>query len=108
MMMTGWAYLGVAIVLEILATTCLKLSDGLARWSWAAASIGLYALCFLALAPALKSIPVGVAYAIWSGVGIIAISIIGVLWFDQRLSTVQIAYMALLIIGAISLRASSS
>ncbi|OYU14741.1 MAG: hypothetical protein CFE37_09675 [Alphaproteobacteria bacterium PA4] len=106
--MTGWAYLGVAIVLEILATTCLKLSDGLARWAWAVASIGLYALCFLALAPALKSIPVGVAYAIWSGVGIIAISIIGVLWFDQRLSTVQIGYMALLIIGAIGLRASST
>ncbi len=105
--MTGWIYLGVAIMLEIVATTMLKLSDGLARWQWAAASIGFYALCFVALAPALKTIPVGVAYAIWSGIGIVAISIIGVIWFDQRLSPVQIGFMALLIIGAIGLRASS-
>ena len=105
--MTGWLYLGIAIVLEIVATTMLKLSDGLARWQWADASIACYALCFLALAPALKTIPVGVAYAIWSGIGIVAISIIGVLWFDQRLSPVQLGFMALLIIGAIGLRASA-
>ena len=105
--MTGWVYLGIAIVLEIVATTMLKLSDGLARWEWAAASIGFYAICFLALAPALKTIPVGIAYAIWSGVGIVAISIIGVLFFGQRLNLAQVGFMALLIIGAIGLRASS-
>lgn len=105
--MTGWLYLGIAIVLEIVATTMLKLSDGLARWQWAAASIGCYAICFLALAPALKTIPVGVAYAIWSGIGIVAISIIGVIFFGQRLTLVQVGFMALLIIGAIGLRAGS-
>ena len=106
--MTGWFYLGIAIVLEIIATTMLKLSDGLARWQWAAASIGFYVICFLALAPALKTIPVGIAYAIWSGVGIVAISIIGVIFFGQRLTLVQVGFMALLIIGAIGLRAGSS
>lgn len=105
--MTGWAYLSIAIVLEVVATTMLKLSDGLARWQWAAASIACYAICFLALAPALKTIPVGVAYAIWSGVGIIAISVLGVWLFGQKLSTVQIAFMAMIVIGAVGLRATS-
>ena len=106
--MTGWLYLGIAIVLEIIATTMLKLSDGLARWHWAALSIVLYAICFLALAPALKTIPVGIAYAIWSGVGIIAMAVIGVLWFDQRLTAVQILCMALVLAGALGLRATTN
>ena len=105
--MTGWTYLGVAIVLEIMATTMLKLSDGLVRWQWAAGSILLYAVCFLALAPALKTIPVGIAYAIWSGVGIVAISVLGVYLFGQKLTAVQVAFMAMIIIGAVGLRASS-
>lgn len=105
--MTGWTYLGVAIVLEIAATTMLKLSDGLARWQWAAGSIALYAVCFLALAPALKTIPVGIAYAVWSGVGIIAMAIIGIIYFDQKLSLLQIGCIALVLIGAIGLRAST-
>lgn len=105
--MNGWIYLGVAIVLEIVATTLLKLSDGLARWQFAALSILFYAVCFLALAPALKTIPVGIAYAIWSGIGIIAMAVIGVMIFDQRLSAVQIGCMALVLAGAIGLRAST-
>jgi multidrug transporter EmrE-like cation transporter len=106
--MTGWLFLSVAIVLEIIATTMLKLSDGLARWHWAALSIGFYAVCFLALAPALKTIPVGIAYAIWSGVGIIAMAVIGIVFFDQRLSPVQIGCIALVLVGAIGLRASTT
>jgi small multidrug resistance pump len=59
------------------------------------------------LAVALETIPVGIAYAIWSGVGIIAISIIGIVLLKQPLTPTQIGYMALLIIGAIGLRATS-
>jgi multidrug transporter EmrE-like cation transporter len=105
--MTGWTFLGVAIFFEILATTALKVSDGLARWHWAAISILLYAVCFLALAPALKTIPVGIAYAIWSGVGIIAMAILGVMYFDQKLSLIQIGCIALVLIGAIGLRVTT-
>jgi multidrug transporter EmrE-like cation transporter len=102
--MTSWTFLGVAIFFEILATTALKVSDGLAKWHWAVISILLYAICFLALAPALKTIPVGIAYALWSGVGIIAMAILGLLFFDQRLSLIQIGCIALVLIGAIGLR----
>jgi multidrug transporter EmrE-like cation transporter len=105
--MTGWTYLGIAIVLEIVATTMLKLSNGLSRWHWAVGSILFYAVCFLALAPALRTIPVGIAYAIWSGVGIIAISVLGIYFFEQRLTPLQIGCIALVLIGAIGLRAST-
>jgi len=105
--MTGWTYLGAAILLEVMATTMLKLSDGLARWQWAAGSILLYAICFLALAPALKTIPVGIAYAIWSGVGIVAISVLGIYLFGQKLSAVQVAFMGMIIVGAVGLRATA-
>lgn len=102
--MTGWLYLSLAIVLEIAATTLLKMSDGLERWGFAAASIGVYALCFLVLAPALKLIPVGVAYAVWSGVGIVAMAAIGVVAFDQKLNLAQLGCIALVLAGALGLR----
>lgn len=105
--MTGWIYLGLAIVLEVVATSLLKLSDGLVRWEWAAASILFYALCFLVFAPSLRTIPVGVAYAVWSGVGIVAITLIGMLFFEERLSPVQLGFIALVLIGAIGLQLST-
>jgi multidrug transporter EmrE-like cation transporter len=105
--MSGWSYLAIAIGFEVVATTLLKMSDGLARWHWAALSIGFYAVCFLALAPALKTIPVGVAYAIWSGVGMIAVAALGVAFFNEKLNPVQIGCIAMVLIGAVGLRAST-
>jgi multidrug transporter EmrE-like cation transporter len=105
--MTGWTFLGVAIVFEILATTALKVSDGLTKWHWAALSILLYAVCFLFFAPALRTIPVGIAYALWSGVGIIAMAMLGVVFFDQKLSLMQVGCIALVLVGAIGLRVTT-
>jgi small multidrug resistance pump len=105
--MTGWTYLGIAIVFEIIATTMLKLSDGLRNWPWAAGSIAVYAICFLALAMALETISISIAYAIWSGIGIIAMAIIGIVLLNQPLTPTQLGFMALLIIGAIGLRVTS-
>ncbi|WP_439534926.1 DMT family transporter [Polymorphobacter sp.] len=102
--MSGWAYLGVAIGLEILATTLLKLSDGLAHKGFAAAAIGTYILCFMALAPALKLLPLGIAYAVWCGVGIVAVAIIGRVVFDQTLSGPQMLCMALVLAGYLGLQ----
>jgi small multidrug resistance pump len=97
--MTGWTFLGIAIFFEILATTALKMSDGLARWHWAALSIGLYAICFLALAPALKTIPVGIAYAIWSGVGVALIALVAWVLYGQTLDMPAFIGIALIVAG---------
>jgi multidrug transporter EmrE-like cation transporter len=100
----AWIYLAAAIVLEILATTLLKLSDGFAKWYWGVLSIALYSACFWVLAPALKTLPVGVVYAIWSGAGIVAITIIGAFFFDERLAALQFFFIAMILIGAMGLQ----
>ena len=101
--MNAWLLLGGAIALEICATTLLKLSDGFSRPLYGVASIMLYSLCFWLLAFAFTRIPVGVAYAIWSGVGIFAMAVIGFVLFRQSLSAAQIGFMLLILVGAVGL-----
>lgn len=102
--MTGWMYLAVAIVLEVVGTFLLKLSNGFTLVHWGLLSIACYAACFIAFAPALKLIPIGVAYAVWSGVGIAAAALIGLFAFQERLGTMQMLSIALILTGAIGLR----
>jgi small multidrug resistance pump len=99
-----WMLLAIAIGLEVTGTLLLKLSDGFAKLHWGLLAIFLYAVCFWALSTVLKAIPVGVAYAIWAGVGIVAIAAISFLAFDERLGPSQIVYMILVIIGAAGLQ----
>lgn len=105
--MNPWLLLALAIALEIAGTTLLKLSQGFARPWIGAMSIAAYALCFWLLAFAITRIPVGVAYAIWSGVGILAIALIGWVAFRQSLSPAQIGFIALILIGVIGLNLST-
>lgn len=101
--MNGWIYLAIAIVFEIAGTSLLKASDGFARMGLGIGSMACYWVCFAFLAVAMKSIPVGVTYAIWSGVGVVAITIIGWLVFKQSLHLMQIGFILLILIGAIGL-----
>lgn len=101
--MNAWVLLAGAIALEIAATSLLKASAGFTRPLYGVASITLYSLCFWLLAFAFTRIPMGVAYAIWSGVGIVAIALIGVVVFRQPLSLVQAGCIALIAIGAVGL-----
>ncbi len=102
--MGAWTLLAIAIAFEIAAIACLKLSDGFAKWQWGVASIALYWVCFGALALALRTIPVGIAYAIWAGVGIVAVAAIGMTAFGQKLGPVQLLFMAMILVGAVGLR----
>ena len=106
--MTAWVYLSVAILLEIFGTLLLKLSDGFDKWHWGILSILCYVACFWFLAPALKVLPVGVVYAIWSGIGIAAIGIIGYFAFDEKLGATQLAFIAMIFIGAMGLRLTTT
>ena len=106
--MSGWTYLAGAIVLEVCGTFLLKLSNGFERWPWGVGSILCYAACFVALAPALKTIPVGVAYAAWSGIGIAAAAAIGLFAFGERLGPLQLACIAIVLIGVVGLRMTTA
>jgi small multidrug resistance pump len=72
-----WLYLGVAIVAEIFATSALKGSEGFTRLVPSIVTVSGYLISFYFLSLTLREIPVGIAYAIWSGVGIVLISIVG-------------------------------
>jgi multidrug transporter EmrE-like cation transporter len=103
--MTGpWICLTLAIGLEVVATTLLKLSNGFEKWQWGLLSLACYSGCFWVLSPALKAIPIGIAYAIWAGVGITAMTGIGAIFFHQRLGPLQLGFAALIIVGAVGLR----
>lgn len=106
--MNAWIYLGMAIALEIAGTFLLKLSNGFEKWHWGALSIACYSACFWVLAPAMKALPLGVVYAIWSGVGIVAAALIGVFAFDERLGAIQYFFIAMVLIGAVGLNLSTT
>lgn len=102
--MSAWLFLMGAILLEIGATTALKLSNGFEKIGWGMTSIALYSACFWVFAPALKVIPVGVAYAIWAGLGVVGAAVIGWFAFSERLGMVQLLCIALIVAGAVGLR----
>ena len=106
--MSAWIFLALAIALEVAATWCLKLSHGFEKQIWGYASLALYTACFWVLAPALKTIPVGVAYAIWAGVGIAAAGAIGAFAFGEKLGPLQLAFVAMIMVGAVGLRLTTS
>jgi len=100
-MKTVYLYLGAAIVAEVIATSLLKTSQGFTRlWPSVGTAVG-YAISFWFLAQTLGSLPTGVVYAIWSGVGIVLISLIGWLVFGQTLDAPALAGMGLIVAGVV-------
>ncbi|MCR9089114.1 MAG: multidrug efflux SMR transporter [Rhodobacteraceae bacterium] len=102
-----WIYLGLAILGEIIGTTALKASDGFARWPYSVLAVLGYGVAFYFLAIVLKTIPVGVAYAIWAGVGVAAVSVIGVVLFGQTLDLAAVIGIALIVAGVVVLNTLS-
>jgi small multidrug resistance pump len=99
--MKNWLFLSVAILTEVIATSALKASNGFTKlWPSLLVVVG-YGLSFYFMALALHTIPVGIAYAVWSGVGIILITLIARVAFDQRLDLPAFIGMALIVIGVI-------
>ncbi len=99
----NWLYLVVAIVLEVVATSALKASDGFTRlWPSVLVVIG-YSAAFYMLSVSLRSMPVGVVYAVWSGVGVVLITLVGWLLFKQELDLPAFIGIGLIASGVIVL-----
>lgn len=105
--MSGYAWLAGAIVTEILSTSLLKVSDGFSKLLPGIGAIALVALSFYCLSQAQKTIPLGIGYAIWSGVGILAITAIGWVGFRQKLDLPAMVGMALILAGVLVIRLMS-
>jgi small multidrug resistance pump len=97
----SFVYLGIAIVAEVIATSALKASDGFTRPLATVITTAGYATAFYFLSLTLKTIPVGIAYAIWSGVGIVLISVIGFVWFRQSLDLPAVIGLTLIVAGVV-------
>ena len=95
----GWVYLLIAIAAEVFSTSVLKTADGFTRlWPTLGVIFG-YGLSLYFLSLALRSISVGIAYALWSGVGIVCIACIGYFAYGQRLDAAALAGLALILAG---------
>lgn len=103
-----WFYLLAAIALEVSGTTCMKLSDGFSRVLPSIGMIVLYVASIACLAMAVKMIEIGVAYAIWSAVGIALIAAIGVVFFREQLTSLQLFFLAVIVVGVVGLQLSGS
>ncbi len=97
----AYIFLGFAIVAEVIGTTALKASDSFTRPIPSLVTVGCYALSFYLLTFSLRVLPTGIAYAIWSGVGIVLISLVSWLYFKQSLDLAAIAGLALIIAGVL-------
>ena len=100
-MVKTYAYLMVAILCEVLATTALSRSDGFTRLVPSAIAVVGYALAFWLLSIAMRVIPAGVVYAIWSGMGVVLITAIAWIWYRETLDTSAILGLALIVLGVI-------
>lgn len=99
--MKAWLFLAVSIVAEVVGTAALKSSEGFTRPAPSAIVIACYGVAFYFLSLTLRWIPVGVAYAVWSGAGIVLIAAIGWLFLGQRLDAAAIAGMTLIVAGVL-------
>lgn len=95
----SYVYLGLAILAEVIGTTFLKQSDGFAKLGPSLVTAAAYVVSFYFLSLTLKSIPTGIAYAIWSGAGIVLISAVAWIFHGQKLDGPAMAGMALIICG---------
>ncbi|MCQ9616965.1 SMR family transporter [Paenalcaligenes niemegkensis] len=105
--MMAWVYLSIAIAAEIIATTALKSSESFTRlWPSLITALG-YGIAFYFLSLSLRSIPIGIAYAVWSGVGIVAISIIAWIVFKQQLDLPALLGIGLIVAGVLVINIAS-
>lgn len=102
-----YLYLALAIVLEVIGTAALQASETLTRPVPTLVMAITYAASFLFLALSLRTIPVGIAYALWAGLGIVLIALVGWLWFKQPLDGPALVGLALIIGGVVVINAFS-
>jgi len=96
-----YVFLGLAIVFEVVGSSFMKSSDGFTKWLPSTVVVVAYITCFYFLSLALKTIPLGVAYAVWAGLGIVLTAAVSVLIFKQKLDLPAVIGIIFIIIGVV-------
>ncbi len=97
----AWLVLGIAVVSEICWALSLKWAATIATWQASAVPISLSFLNMGLLALAMRGLPAGTAYAVWTGLGAVGVIIGGVILFGDRVTPVQVGFMALTVVGVV-------
>lgn len=103
-----WSLLFVAIVAEVIATSTLKATEGFTRLWPSVIVVACYETAFLLLALTLKTMPVGIVYAVWSGAGVALVTLVGWLVLGQALNAAGLFGVVLIVGGVIVINAFSS
>lgn len=96
-----YIFLSLAIIFEVVGSSFMKSSDGFTKWQPTAIFIAAYITCFYFLSLALKTIPLGTAYAIWAGLGIVLTAGVSVIVFKQKLDSPAIIGIAFIVVGVV-------
>ncbi|MGH7431160.1 MAG: DMT family transporter [Candidatus Methylomirabilales bacterium] len=107
-MRTEYVYLLIAIIAEVMATSSLKASQGFTRLIPSVVVMVGYGAAFYFLSLSLKGIGVGVAYALWSGIGIVLLSVVGVVVFGEKIDLPAVIGFALIVAGVVILNLYSN
>lgn len=97
----AFVYLALAIVAEVVATSALKATDGFTRLGPSLIVVVGYVIAFFMLSLVLRTIPVGIAYAIWAGLGIVLVALVGVLVYGQRPDLPAVLGIGLIVTGVV-------
>ncbi len=97
----SYLYLGIAIIAEVVATSALKSSQGFTKPLASIVVVVGYCIAFYCLSIVLKTIPIGIAYAIWAGLGIVLITIVGYFFYQQKLDIAAVVGMSLIVAGVL-------
>lgn len=103
-----YIYLGIAIVAEVFATSFMKQSEGFTKLAPSLLTACGYVIAFYFLSLTLKTLPTGIAYAIWSGVGIVLIATVAWIFQGQKLDGPAVVGMALIVSGVVVMNVFSS
>ncbi len=104
----AWALVIVAGLFETAFAVALKLSDGFSRWGWTVTFAVCAAVSFTLLSIGLRTLPVGTAYAVWTGIGAAGTAVVGMLFLRDPVTTVRLLSILLIIAGVVGLNLSSS
>ena len=104
----SYLYLALAIVSEVIGTSALKASDGFTRPLPTVLTVGAMVISLGLLGLAMKELPLGTAYAIWTGVGAVGTVIAGITLFGESMALIRLASVALIITGLVGLKVSAS
>lgn len=103
----AWGLLALAIVFEVVGTTCLKLAQGFTQWGPSVLMFSCYGLAFACNTFVVKTLDLSVTYAVWSGVGTVATAAVGILWFKEPATALKLVSIGLIVVGVMGLHAAS-